>query len=529
MQHILAMLGICLLGLCYANLLAESVVPPQETKGGVYFSVDPRMEVLAVVQYLSGCKRIAKDPKEYVAAIDEWFCEYRDHPVVQLWPKLEKRGFNYDSPVMYFLQYAAIPFSQKVNALQKYASDVWDDQFKEIFGSKAKEREMLALLNDFIAKSRFTDFMASQEDFYKAQIQSAAAALNQADIAKAMNSWYGSRGNSYNYIISPLLGMSGYGPCLQNSSGNLDLFCVAAAKTDPQSLLIMLLHEFSHSYVNHLVDEHYDTLKQARKLRKPIAEKMKAQGYNNWWVILAEHYVRTATIRIYHSLTDAPSVKHLVESEVRRGFIYTPAINTDLEAYESKREADGMDFGSFFPELVKSMLALKENPEKYQEIVTAFKGNIGAVYSSNALIIVPEISADSTVSKFIMPNAEFVAGRIGARIITDTQALKLKLTKNPLIVYGCPQHNKWLAKHMAKLRFQLLPDRIVADKEYLGEDLRIISAQPNPFNNKLGMLIYTAQRPQDLEKINNVHHGPSEFVISDSQGNVLESGFYKEP
>jgi len=528
MHHLFTMLTFGILILCYTKLQADSTVTCHETKGGVYFSVDSRMEALAVVQYLSGCKRIAKDPKEYVAAIDDWFFEYRDHPIIQLWPKLEKRGFNYDTPVMYFLQYDDIPFTQKVNALQKYASDISNDQFKATLGSKVQEREMLALLNDFIVKTRFKDFMTSQERFYKAQIQSAVEALNNANITDAIDSWYGSRLNSYNYVISPLLGMSCYGPCLQNSAGTLDLYCVAAAKTDSQSLLIMLLHEFSHSYVNPLVDEHYNTLKQTKSLRKPIAEKMKAQGYNNWWVTLAEHYVRSATIRLYHSLTDEPSVKYLIESEVKRGFIYTPAINTALEVYETKRESEGTEFDKFFPELVKSMLALKENPREYQNQATRFNGSIGAVYSSNALIIVPEISADSTVSACIMPNAEFVAGRIGARIITDTKAMKLKLSKNPLIVYGCPQNNKWLAKHMAQMRFQLYPDRILADKEYLGADLRIISAQPNPYNPKLGMLIYTAQKPQDLEKINNVHHGPSEFVISNSKGKVLASGFYDD-
>ncbi len=498
----------------------------QLSKGGVNFSVDPRIEVLVVVQYLSGSPRIKAYEPDYVKSIDEWFADYREHPIIRLWPALETNYFAYDLPVSYMLQFDGIPFNNKVNRFPDYLEKMNQQRLKDVFRGKIKEAEFLRELNDFVLQTKFDQFMEANTDLYNEAILSTTATLEGVDVGGTITNWYGLEANSFNFILSPLLGASGYGPCLQNEAGALDVYCVSAPRTSRASLLELMLHEFSHSYINPLVDEFYPEFHKTRKLRKPIAKQMSRMAYNSWWIILVEHYVRGATIRMLLQLEPEYSPENLVRWEAGRGFIYATAVDRDLVQYEQLRQKDGISFRDYMPYLVRSMNDISRLPKNPYDHNGMFNGIIASVYGNNALIIIPHEDADSTVAKFIRPSAEFVVSRTGGRIITDVQALKLKLNKNHLIIYGTPQNNKWLAKHMNIMRFKIEPDKIVADKEYPGRDLRIISVQQNPYNPKLGMLVYASQRPQDMSKSNAVNHGKQEFVVSSSDCNVLGEGFY---
>ncbi|MDD2332358.1 MAG: DUF4932 domain-containing protein, partial [Candidatus Cloacimonetes bacterium] len=279
-----------------------------ENKGGIMFQVDPRIELLAVVQYLSGSNLVCSDETGYSMAIDQWFAGHREHPLIPLWQKLEKRGFTYDAPVAYFLQFESIAFRDKQNKFPSYYGRILTDRMEKVIRKQAEERELLESLRDFASQSRFEEFMSSQADYYQEQIKATAALLPDKDISGTITTWFGSAQNSFNFIVTPLYVTNGYGPCLQNAEGGLDLYCISAGQTDGLSLLTLLVHEFSHSYINPLVEEHYQRLKKARKLYKPIRKQMVAQAYTDWWVTLVEHYVRAATIRIYARLMDQSEV-----------------------------------------------------------------------------------------------------------------------------------------------------------------------------------------------------------------------------
>jgi len=69
------------------------------------------------------------------------------------------------------------------------------------------------------------------------------------------------------------------------------------------------------------------------------------------------------------------------------------------------------------------------------------------------------------------------------------------------------------------------PNSIVSDLEYEGTDLRFITAWPNPDNPRRGVLIYTAQRAQDVVGINSVTHGTTDYVIAQGE-TILGAGSY---
>jgi hypothetical protein len=79
---------------------------------------------------------------------------------------------------------------------------------------------------------------------------------------------------------------------------------------------------------------------------------------------------------------------------------------------------------------------------------------------------------------------------------------------------------------MEQIPVKIETDKIIADSVYLGNDLRYITAWPNPQNHKVGVIIYTAQRAEDIVEINSVFHGPTDFVVAQGK-NVIKSANYK--
>ncbi len=99
-------------------------------------------------------------------------------------------------------------------------------------------------------------------------------------------------------------------------------------------------------------------------------------------------------------------------------------------------------------------------------------------------------------------------------VITDAEALNKDLGSNSVLVYGTVRGNLWLAKHINEIPVTIEPNRIISDRGYEGTNLRFITAWPNPDNPSRGVLIYTAQRAEDVVGINNVTHGPTDYVVA---------------
>ena len=101
--------------------------------------------------------------------------------------------------------------------------------------------------------------------------------------------------------------------------------------------------------------------------------------------------------------------------------------------------------------------------------------------------------------------------------MTDAEALQTDLSQSAVSVYGTPQGNLWLARYIAALPVVIEPNGITADRLYKGSNLRFISAWPHPQNGKLGMVIYTAQRAEDVVGINSIMHGPTDYLVAQGQ------------
>lgn len=497
-------------------------------KRAVNFTIDPRIEALAIIQYLSDSQMVSKNSAEYVQAVEKWFGHLRGHKAVQMIPVLEKRGFSHDLPIIVLLQYDGIPFTNMVNTLPDDEKHMTNKRISHVF-KKIRFDTLIECMNDFIIESNLEEFLENQAEYYSIMLNELTEVFQYSRLVEEMIEWYGYPQDSYNYIVSPFLYGNGYGPSIHNQGGGLDLYCISGFFPDRETLESLMLHEFSHSYVNPLVNMHYKKIDRVRKLHKEIKKEMQELAYNSWWVTVAEHYVRAATIRIYKQMYPESTIESLLRGEISSGFIYMEHINDELEKYEQTKVVSQIDFRDYFPTLVNSLLQLSTDFKRNTVEPLQFRGTIGSVYSNKTYIIVPSSDSEGLVNSNILPNAEFVANCTGGKIITDQEAVKMKLNNNPLIVYGTYETNLWLDKHKKSLYFEIYADRIVADSTYYGTDLRIISCQPNPLNPKLGMIVYAAQNLDSMKGSNAVMHGDQEFVISNRKLEIIKSGFYPKP
>jgi hypothetical protein len=166
-----------------------------------------------------------------------------------------------------------------------------------------------------------------------------------------------------------------------------------------------------------------------------------------------------------------------------------------------------------------------------------FLGPINAAFhtSQSILLIVSTNEIDTTVQQrmydYMRNIQKLYTERLPDReikIVTDVEALRTDLSQSSVSVYGTPQGNLWLARYIAALPVVIEPNHITADRVYEGSDLRFISAWPHPQNPSLGMVIYSAQRAEDVIGINRVFHGPTDYVVARGQTVIHSANYVKK-
>jgi len=165
-----------------------------------------------------------------------------------------------------------------------------------------------------------------------------------------------------------------------------------------------------------------------------------------------------------------------------------------------------------------------------------FDGPINGVFENNPsiVLIVPtseENAGDQQrVSAYVRGIETMVRERgicSDTEVITDAEALNRDLGSNSVLVYGTVRGNLWLAKHIDEIPVTIEPNRIISDRGYEGTNLRFITAWPNPDNPSRGVLIYTAQRAEDVVGINNVTHGPTDYVVAEDRVRLGAGSYIK--
>ncbi len=533
-------IGLIILAVCiWVIYLAGNNL--KETKGGdlkplvmeegsLKIYVDPRIELLTSVQLNGDYKILGELDYKYRNDMKKYFQQYKKHKAVKKFIEMQGYGFSYDAPPKVMLHLSPLPSLEKVVPFEE------DTIIRA--GGEENLKEFTSALKDYANKSKFNDFYVNNSEFYKTIVNNTYSSIKGLDLSNKLESYYGIKHNSYNLIIAPLIHSGGYGPKVKRPDGSWDIFAIIGPtevdnnipKFDTETIKYLVWHEFGHSFVNPITKENYNEISKYSNLFSPITEKMQKQAYANWETCVNEHVVRAVTIRLTERYEGKEKADRLIKMEKADGFFYIEPICNKLVEYEENRDRY-KNFEDFYPEIItvfKELSEKKLGPEFYR---VTFEGPINNAFQLNKSVvyITPTNEKDSEIQSRIEEYVEKVRDGCfkNAEIITDVEALNRNLSDKTLIVYGTINGNLYLAKYKEEFPFKLENDKIIADTEYKGNDLRFITAFPNPQDKYSAMIIYTAQRSENIIDINSVFHGGYDYVIAKGRTILKEKDYIK--
>ncbi|NIP42652.1 MAG: DUF4932 domain-containing protein [candidate division Zixibacteria bacterium] len=500
---------------------------------GIKVSVDPRMELLGVVQYLSGYEErydlITDFDFEYKFNQDFYFADYEKHPAVQKFAAMSMFGFSYDAPAAVMLHLSNPPELDVVTPFTEYLINR--------AGGEENLMDFIQKMRDFARESKFNRFFEDNAEHYRTVTENVASKIKDKNYVDVIEDYYGIKNHSYNIILALLFHPGGFGPRIERGDGSYDVYNICGPKGvdtgiphfgTEKDFKYLAWHEFGHSFVNPLTSKYEEQVEKYSKLIGPIENQMASRAYPSWPVIVNEHVVRAVTTRLAFIYDGDKEGRRALNSERGNGFIYIYKLVDKLEEYENNRDK-WPSLDDFYPELLSVFNEyITEYAGKESEQIP-FGGNInGAIENKKeTVLVVPTHEEDKEVEKKLHEYVTAVRDRVfnDVRILTDDEALEENLSDYAIIVYGTIEGNSYLSSLKDDLPFKITSEAIITDTIHSGENLRYISSWRNPQNPLKGMVIYTAQKVDDVLQINAIFHGPTDYVIARG-GDILADEYY---
>lgn len=339
-------------------VLAASILPAPiwarqvRVSGTSRIVVDPRIELMSIVHLLGGYFLNSDADTAYKRDAITYFSAFRAHPVVSLAIDLARRTFSFDNVPSLLLRLTNPNFLTWRTDLEAASLDGIPD---------AGERErFLSLLRDFASISRFDVFFNRNRRLYRQVAQSIEPSV--APNVSALEAYAGASLGDWRVIPGLLLLDGGFGPRLRQNVGIFETYAIIGPLFnsierpdfgDYGRLQNLVVHEFAHSLINPLSEQHRDLVQgYSGKFNAPLRESMLRQGaYDNWHTVVDEHVVRAVTARVAAKTRGADAGAAAVSDEVERGFIYVPALIERLAAYEANRRF-WPDLNAYYPSLL---------------------------------------------------------------------------------------------------------------------------------------------------------------------------------
>jgi len=481
--------------------------------------VDSRIELLAVVQHFTSWaqKGHIKSKTTYKDDIEHYFGEFKDHPLIAYAESLIDANFAYDAPVQFMLCHDDPPELVQKTPYSDYLIKRADGEENLI--------EFADKLRDFARRKDFMRFYKAHKPLYDTLISEVGSLFEGKNYVQALEDFYGESRNSYNLILSPLFS-GNYGiPVKTEEEYNLYSVigpCSLKGKRTTFACFNYLesitLHEWSHPFVNPLVDQNYELFKKSIALFEPIKRMMQRQAYPNWRVTLYEHLVRACgEIHLRAKLHIDFKKEKALEYQEGKGFWYISYIDSLLDVYENHRE-EYPRFSQFVPVIANRLarLSVKDLPDR----ITVFRGPLDAIFNRTDCIhlIYPTAIDEESINKVKQDLENFAGFLYSARIkpilISDKEALEIDWQNKVAFIYGNPKDNLFLGQLKIGIPLRFRENAIeFGGKRYEGEGIFLISCMPNPFNKKLPFTLCVANKPEDLIGAGSRIRGPSEWYV----------------
>lgn len=317
--------------------------------------VDERIELLSIVCRLAEFEEyVNNEIPNYSQDVDNYFSKFKSHSAIAMAKELnEEKGISYDAIASFA---TSITIEERIylkeNITYKGIDKRWDKESIEKF---------IPQLNLFYNETNFVDFFNAHKDFYKV----AEKNYNNEIIEKIDFTWfkkfYGTSPNANHRLMLGLLnGTSQYGVTSYFNDGNEEINVVIGV-SDVDSLgqpifpnsernIQTVIHEFSHSYCNRIIDAYYSDMKaKSQEFYNAVKDYL---SYPGGLSMSYEILVRACVIKYFEENEKESNINQLLNIEIMKGFIWIKELYNTLSIYENKRE-EYPTLMSYMPQIVK--------------------------------------------------------------------------------------------------------------------------------------------------------------------------------
>ncbi len=334
---------------CHAPLAQKELLAPPK--------VDQRVELLSIVFRLADSEEYSsrRFPK-YAESIEQHFGQHKDHAII---PYIQDtlrniRGVGYDAVMQMAISLSdTYPFSPIID----FATDMPDARWNGTSGAR-----FLTLLNEFYIDADCQAFFDSNRELYSTASSRFMKVYEELDL-KWYETFYGEAPKDEFRIINGLgNGGGNYGPRISVNGKEIVYAVMGTWSVDSAGMpqyavddyFPTLLHEFNHSFVNHIVEKyHADLAPSGEALFEPVREQMNQQAYDSWQTMFAESVVRAGVVKYLKDHKYADNLIHEeMNNQIERSFWWTRLLVNQLEEYDQNR-AKYPTLESYMPEIVR--------------------------------------------------------------------------------------------------------------------------------------------------------------------------------
>lgn len=380
-----------LISLTFVNLFAKSQKPVSGISGPL---VDDRVELLSIAARLAEYDEYSNDAnKQYVQDIHAWFDQYKDHPLVKYMRMVrDTNEIGFDAVAAMSIHVGHAP---DFKPLVPFSQDVPENRW----GAKAALK-CASLMAQFYHDTRFGDFFKAHQAIYDTTVAHFNVVYRQLDL-----SWYPAyygiapRG-TFNIVLGLGNGGANYGPKVIYPDGHEESYAIMGCwkfaddgkpNFNDADYLPTLIHEFNHSYVNYLIEQHRQQFEASGQIiYTAVGDKMKRLAYGNWKTMMDEALVRASVIRymIDHQMGQ-DKINRETQLELYLGFVWIDKLVDLLGTYEEDRKTY-RTLDSFIPKIAAFYTSIGDNINQIQADYAKTQVHVTAME--------PAINNDTTVS-----------------------------------------------------------------------------------------------------------------------------------
>ena len=323
----------------------------------VHSTVDKRVEMLSIIF------RLAENPeynmkfaKNYVNDIHNHFDEYKNHGVIKFAKQLSQEKNMGFSKVMFLAVHLQF-VSNRFILLKESESNLkgkWDE---------ADAIKFVGLLNDFYHKSEFEVFFKMHKATYDRATKEFDKSVTEFD-QKWYLDYYGDHDVEYQVVLGLGDGGANYGPSVTPVGKKRIVYAIMGSWTFDEAgnplfpkdtYLTYLIHEFNHSFVDHILEENLiidmSLQPSGERLLENKKNEMKLEGYEDWHSLINESLVRASVIRYMIDHKESPeAVEQEILNQEKKGFVWMRKLVALVGEYKRSR-TKFPSFKTFYPRI----------------------------------------------------------------------------------------------------------------------------------------------------------------------------------